>query len=66
MTTVHPRAPLLDVAAIDQDVAIDVDMRAFDGTRRRRRSVLLFAVFIIIVFGGLFAMLALSYSHAHN
>ncbi len=40
-------------------------MKGFDGGKRKKRAVILF-VLALIVFGGLFAMLADSYSHAHN
>jgi hypothetical protein len=53
--------PLLDVAAIERDVSIDVDVSALDGRRRKRRMVLLLVLALLVVFGGLFAMLALSY-----
>ena len=59
--TVAP-APLLDVAAIERDVPLDLDIRGFDGGRRRRRMVVLFVLGLLLVFGGLFAMLAASYS----
>jgi hypothetical protein len=58
--------PLLDVAAIERDQSIDVDVRGFDGKRRRRRMVVLFVLALLVLFGGLFAMLADSYSHAHK
>jgi hypothetical protein len=56
------QAPLLDVAAIERDVPMDMDMRAFDGGRRKRRNVMLFVFGVLVLFGGLFAMLAESYT----
>jgi len=56
-------APLLDLAEIDRIVSIDVDISGFDGGRRKRRAVTIFVVFVVLVFGGLFALLASSYSH---
>jgi hypothetical protein len=58
--------PLLDLEAIERDVPIDMDMRSFDGGRRRRRMMWLFVFGLLVVFGGLFALLAESYTHAHN
>jgi hypothetical protein len=55
------RAPTLDVAAIERDVHIDVDF-ALDGRRRRRRLAITFVLFLVVVFGGLFAALANSYT----
>jgi hypothetical protein len=56
-----PRAPVLDVAAIERDASIDVD-GALDGRRRKRRLALTFVLLLLVVFGGLFAALARSYS----
>jgi hypothetical protein len=60
MSTMPP-APLLDVAAINRDIPLDFDMRGMSGPRRRRRNIVLFMVALIVVFGGLFALLADSY-----
>jgi hypothetical protein len=57
-----PPPPLLDVAAILRDQSIVVDA-AFDGRKRRRRAVLVFALFVLVVFGSLFAALGASYAH---
>jgi hypothetical protein len=57
-----PPAPLLIREALAQDVPLNAaDIRPFDGSRRRRRMIVLFVLFLLIVFGGLFAMLAESY-----
>ncbi|MGH7296374.1 MAG: hypothetical protein ACRELB_15650, partial [Polyangiaceae bacterium] len=56
-----PPAPLLDVAAIERDIPLDLDMRGMSGQRRRRRNIVLFVLGLLIVFGGLFALLADSY-----
>jgi hypothetical protein len=53
-------APLIDLAAIARDKSIEIDS-AFDGSKRRRRAVLLFALVIVLIFGSLFAALAASY-----
>jgi hypothetical protein len=55
------RAQVLDVAAIDRTVSVDADF-ALDGRRRRRRLVITFVLFLVAVFGGLFAALANSYA----
>lgn len=55
-------APLLDVEAINREIPIDIDMAPFDGRRRRRRMLTLFVLALLLVFGGLFAMLAQSYA----
>jgi hypothetical protein len=62
---VPPQAPLLDVATINREIPIDVDISAFDGRRRRRRMRVLLVLAILIVFGSLFAMLAQSYAPQH-
>jgi hypothetical protein len=60
----RPRAPsALEIEAIIRDVPMDADIRAFDGRRRRRTMIILFVVAIVLVFGGMFAMLAASYAH---
>jgi hypothetical protein len=56
-------APLLDVAAINREISLDFS--PFDAGRRRRRLVIALTVALLIVFGGLFAMLAQSYSPPH-
>jgi hypothetical protein len=56
-----PQAPVLDVAAINRDVNIQVD-GALDGNKRRRRLALTFVVLLLVVFGGLFGALAHSYT----
>jgi hypothetical protein len=61
-----PPAPMFDLAAIERDIPIDVDFGPFDGLRRRRRMVFLFVLSLLVVFGGLFALLADSYSHTHK
>ncbi len=57
--------PLLDVAAIERDRSIDVDISAFDGGRRKRRMKILFFLAVLVVFGGMFALLADSYAPHH-
>ena len=57
--------PVLDVAAIERDVPMDADMRGFDGRSRRRRMVIFLVVAIVLVFGGMFALLADSYTPKH-
>jgi hypothetical protein len=59
-----PRPPVLDIAAIERTVHIDVDS-AFDGGRRKRRILVLVTFFFLALFGALFALLAQSYS-PHN
>lgn len=59
-------APPRDPIVVERDIAVDVDVRAFDGGRRRRRMIALFVVGLLVVFGGLFVLLAESYTHAHN
>jgi hypothetical protein len=56
------QAPVLDVKAIERDVHIEIDS-ALDGRKRKRRLVIMVVVFILLVFGGMFGMLAQSYSH---
>ena len=58
-------APPVDLAAIERDVPYSLDMRGFDGRARRRRNTILFAVALLVVFGGLFALLADSYTPHH-
>jgi hypothetical protein len=61
---VEAPAPVLDLAAIERSVHVDVDP-ALDGGRRRRRLFVVVTFFFIVVFGGLFAMLAQSYTPHH-
>jgi len=61
---IAPRAPLLDVKGIERDVPIDFD-NPFDGRRRRRRLGALLVVALLVIFGGLFALLAESYTPHH-
>jgi hypothetical protein len=63
----HPatRAPVLDIATIERTVQLGPEAASFDGTRRRRRLFVATVVGIVVVFGGLFAALAQSYTHAH-
>jgi len=57
-----PSAAVLDVATIERNVVLDVDVSAFDSGRRRRRLLIAVVIAIVIVFGGLFALLAQSYA----
>ncbi len=57
--------PLLDVKAIEMDRSIDVDVRGFDGGRRKRRMIFLFFFAVLVLFGGMFALLADSYTPHH-
>jgi hypothetical protein len=57
--------PLLDVKAIERDGTIDIDITGFDGGRRKRRMIILFVFALLLVFGGLFALLADSYTPHH-
>jgi hypothetical protein len=57
-----PLAPTLDVAQIERDVHVEIDS-ALDGGRRKRRLLILVVVVFLLVFGGLFGLLAQSYSH---
>jgi hypothetical protein len=59
--SITPRAPVLDVAAIERDASIQVD-GALDGRKRKRRLAITFALLLILVFGGLFGALAHSYT----
>jgi hypothetical protein len=54
-------APALSLAAIERSVHVVVDP-AIDGARRRRRLAVIVTLFFLLVFGGLFAMLAQSYA----
>jgi hypothetical protein len=62
-----PRTPQrpMDVAAIERSVSSDPDIHAFDGRHRRLRTLLTVFSVLIVVFGGLFAALAASYTHHH-
>jgi hypothetical protein len=62
---VVPPPPLLDVKAIEMDRSIDIDVRGFDGGRRKRRMIFLFFFAVLVLFGGMFALLADSYSPHH-
>lgn len=55
-------APAIDLAAIARDKSIEIDS-AFDGSKRRRRAVILFVLIILAIFGSLFGALAASYAH---
>jgi hypothetical protein len=57
--------PLLDVKAIERDVSLDIDVSGFDGGKRKRRMMVLFFVAVLALFGGLFALLADSYTPHH-
>jgi hypothetical protein len=59
-----PRAPILDVAAIERDASVTID-GAIDGRRRKVRLAITFVLLLLVVFGGLFAALAYSYQ-PHN
>jgi len=59
-----PPAPLLDVAAIERDVPLDFN-NPFDGARRRRRMAVFVVIALLAIFGGLFALLADSYTPHH-
>ncbi len=59
-----PPAPLLDVAAIERDIPLDFN-NPFDGARRRRRMAWFVALALLAIFGGLFALLADSYTPHH-
>jgi hypothetical protein len=53
-----PRSPAFDVGAVDVHIEMD---GALDGRKRRRRTVGTLVVLILLVFGGLFGALFLSY-----
>ena len=57
----YPQARAIDVAAI-----LGPEMQAFDGRRRRTRLVVTVVLACLVVFAGLFAALAQSYSHTHG
>jgi hypothetical protein len=59
-----PRAPILDVAAIERDASVTID-GAIDGRKRKVRLAITFVLLLLVVFGGLFAALAYSYQ-PHN
>ncbi len=61
-----PALSALEIEAMTRSVPMDDDIRAFDGRRRRLRMILLGVFAVLLVFGGLFAMLAESYTHAHR
>ena len=57
-------APRMSVADIEKNVKLtDADLALIDGRGRKRRNVILLVLFILVVFGGMFAMLAQSYMH---
>jgi hypothetical protein len=56
--------PVLNLAAIERDVHVQMD-GGLDGRRRRRRLVWTFVLFVLVVFGGLGAALASSYTPHH-
>jgi hypothetical protein len=56
-------SPPVDFAALAREERIDIDISPFDGRRRRRQMLLYLLLGILVVFGSLFAMLALSYTH---
>jgi hypothetical protein len=61
-----PPVAILVREAMASDVPLNPhEFSAFDGGRRRRRQIFLFALFVLVVFGGLFAMLAQSYMPHH-
>jgi hypothetical protein len=62
----HPQARAIDLAAIERSVALGPEMRALDGRRRRTRLVVTVVLACLVVFAGLFAALAQSYSHTHG
>ncbi len=62
----YPQARAIDVAAIERSVALGPEMQAFDGRRRRTRLVVTVVLACLVVFAGLFAALAQSYSHTHG
>jgi hypothetical protein len=59
-----PPTPLLDVAAIERDIPLDFN-NPFDGARRRRRMAWFTVIALLAIFGGLFALLADSYTPHH-
>ena len=61
LASLAPRPPVLDVAAIERDVNVQID-GAIDGRRRKLRLALTFVLLLLVVFGGLFAALAYSYT----
>jgi hypothetical protein len=61
LASLAPRPPVLDVAAIERDASVNID-GAIDGRRRKLRLVLTFVLLLLVIFGGLFAALAYSYT----
>jgi hypothetical protein len=55
-----PQRPVLDVAAIERDVQLGVDI-PWDGRKHRRNVVIVLTVALVVLFGVLFAALAQSY-----
>jgi hypothetical protein len=64
-TSLAPRPPTLDIAAIERDTSIQVD-GALDGRKRKRRLAITFVLLLLVVFGGLFGALAHSYTPAQS
>jgi hypothetical protein len=56
----EPPRPVLDLKAIERDKSIVID-DMFDGRKRRRKAVIVFSFFLLVIFGGLFALLWRSY-----
>jgi hypothetical protein len=57
-------SPRIDLAAIERDVKLDdAELALLDGRKRKRRNTLLLVFFILVIFGGMFGMLAKSYMH---
>lgn len=63
---VNVAARPIDVAAIERSVSLAPEMREFDGRRRRTRLVVAVVFGCLVVFAGLFAALAQSYTHTHG
>jgi hypothetical protein len=62
-----PSGQALDVAAIERTVRLDPEIEAaFSGRRRRLRGTIAVVLLFVVLFGGLFAALAQSYTHAHG
>ncbi|HZU82970.1 MAG TPA: hypothetical protein VE987_08645 [Polyangiaceae bacterium] len=55
----------IDAAALDRPSHFDSQVPALDGRRRRARLVASVVALLAVTFGGLFAALAQSYTHAH-
>jgi hypothetical protein len=61
---VSAQGAVLNLAAIERDVHVQMD-GGLDGRRRRRRLVWTLVLFVLVVFGGLGAALASSYTPHH-